>query len=63
MRIGAAHWGGILIGAAIIILSFAVDYRSIMSGGVPRRFNWLVFSTGLGVGMGSYVRAARRRRA
>jgi hypothetical protein len=61
VRIGAAHWSGILIGAAIIVISFAMDYRYVMAGGVPQRFNWLVFATGLAVGGLSYVKSARAR--
>ena len=38
-----------------------MDYRSIMAGGIPRQFNWSVFTTGLGVGSLSYVGAARGR--
>jgi hypothetical protein len=63
MHIGAAHWGGIVAGAAVIIVSFAMDYRYIMSGGIPRRFNWWVFATGLGAGTLSYIRAARQAAA
>ena len=59
--IGAAEWSGILAGAAIIIISFAMDYRSIMAGGMPGRFPWGVFFGGLGTGVLSYVRAARRQ--
>ena len=58
VRIRAAHWSGILIAAVIIVVSFAMDYQNIMAGGVPRRFNWWVFATGLGVGVLSYFRAA-----
>jgi len=59
--IGAAEWGGILTGAAIIIISFAMDYRSIMAGGMPGRFPWEMFFAGLGAGVLSYARAARRQ--
>lgn len=61
IRIGRAQWSGVMAGAAIIVISFAMDYRNIMAGGVPRRFNWWVFTTGLGVGSLSYVSAARGR--
>jgi hypothetical protein len=61
VRIYAAHWSGILVGAAVIVFSFAMDYRYIMSGGIPARFNWWVFTTGLGVGIMSYAGAARVR--
>ena len=58
VRIGAGHWSGILLGAVIIIVAFAMDYRHIMAGGVPVRFNWSVFGAGLALGTGSYGWAA-----
>jgi hypothetical protein len=58
-RIGAVHWGGILAGALVIVVSFAMDYAHIMQGGRPHRFNWWVFATGLGLGSLSYFSAAR----
>jgi len=61
IRISAAHWSGIMAGAVIIVISFAMDYRHIMGGGLPHSFNWWVFTTGLGVGSLSYVSAARGR--
>ena len=61
VRIGAVHWWGILCGAIVIIVAFAMDYRDIMAGGMPRNFNWWVFGAGLGTGVGSYVSAVRSR--
>ena len=52
--------GGIMIGAAVIVISFAMDNRKIMAGGIPHPFNWSVFSAGLLIGMGSYAWAAQR---
>ena len=60
VQIGAGHWSGILAGAVIIIVAFAMDYRHIMSGGTPREFNWFVFTAGIGLGLLSYAWAARR---
>ncbi len=57
-RIGPRHYAGILAGAAIIILSFAMDYRNIMAGGMPNPFHWSVFALGLAVGVSSYIWAA-----
>ena len=58
-RIGLRHYAGLLSGAAIIIISFAMDYRHIMAGGMPNPFHWSVFASGLAVGVCSYVWAAR----
>ena len=61
VRIGGLSWIGILAGAVVIIVSFAMDYRNIMSGGMPERFAWGVFVLGLAMGTGSYAMAAYRR--
>ena len=55
VRIGNA--AGVLLGALIVILSFTLDYRNIMAGGMPHPFHWGVFGLGLGVGAVSYGRA------
>lgn len=62
VRIDALHWAGILMGALILIVSFTLDYRNILAGGMPRRFAWGVFGIGLGLGIGSYIGAARHSR-
>jgi hypothetical protein len=59
VRLGGAHWSGILAGALVIVISFAMDYAHIMRGGLPRAFNWWVFAAGLGLGSLSYFSAAR----
>jgi hypothetical protein len=58
VRIGAMQWCGLIAGALVIVIAFAMDYRNILAGGLPRPFNWIVFSLGLGLGTGSYVSAA-----
>jgi hypothetical protein len=58
--ISSAQWAGIMIGATVIVISFAMDYRNLMKGGTPNPFSWSVFLTGLLIGVGSYVWAARR---
>jgi len=44
----------------VIIVAFAMDYRHVMAGGMPRDFNWWVFGAGLGLGIGSYLGASRQ---
>jgi len=58
VRIGRAHWLGIAAGAVVIVVAFALDYRNIMSGGMPHPFPWGVFALGLGGGLLTYVIAA-----
>jgi hypothetical protein len=60
VRIGPVYWAGILAGAAIIILAFALDYRNVMAASLPRPFSWSIFGLGLLLGIGSYSAAARR---
>jgi hypothetical protein len=58
VRIGAIEWVGIVGGAVVIVVSFAMDFRHVMSGGMPHPFHWPVFGLGMTLGVGSYVRAA-----
>ena len=60
VRLAPAHWGGILGGAVIIVISFAMDYRNIMSGRMPNPFHWGVFFVGMFVAIGAYALAVRR---
>jgi hypothetical protein len=61
MRIGTVRWTGILVGAAVIVFAFAMDYRNVLSAAMPRPFHWTIFGLGLLLGAGSYADAARRR--
>ena len=48
----------VLLGGLVIVLSFTLDYRNIMAGGMPHPFHWGVFGLGMGIGVVSYGRAA-----
>src|ERR1022692_4906333 len=58
IRIGVIEWAGIVAGAVVILVAFAMDYKHIMAGGMPHPFHWPVFGLGMMLGVGSYVRAA-----
>ncbi len=58
VHIRMAHWGGILVGAVVLIVAFAWDYRNIVSGGYPNPFHWTVFWAGLALGVASFIAAA-----
>jgi hypothetical protein len=60
VHISAIHWAGILAGAAVIVASFAEDYRNIMSGAMPHRFDWGLFALGMAMGIASYGWAVSR---
>ena len=59
VTVSATQWAGVMVGAVIIVISFAMDYPHLMTGGMPHPFTWSVFSAGLLIGLGSYVCAAR----
>jgi hypothetical protein len=58
VHIGSREWAGIVAGAVILIISFTLDYRNLLTGGTPHPFAWGTFSLGLAVGALSYVHAA-----
>ena len=62
IHIGGRHWAGILAGGVVIVISFAMDYAKMMSGGMPRDFHWALFLAGLCFSCLSYGRAARGSR-
>jgi hypothetical protein len=59
LRIGLWNAVGIVLGALVIILSFTLDYRDILAGGIPHSFHWGVFGLGMTIGLASYGRAAK----
>jgi hypothetical protein len=58
LQIGPWNAVGVLLGALVIVLSFTMDYRNIMAGGMPHPFHWGVFGLGMGIGAASYGRRA-----
>jgi len=56
LRIGLWNIIGVLLGALVIVLSFTLDYRNIVAGGMPHPFHWGVFGLGMGIGAASYYR-------
>lgn len=58
VHIGPAHWAWMIAGAVVVVYSFAMDYRYIMSGGMPHRFNWSIFALGMAIGIIGYASAA-----
>ena len=63
VHIGPAHWAGVLVGAAVIVFAFAMDYENVMAAGLPQPFHWSVFALGLMIGVVSYAHAAVRQTA
>jgi hypothetical protein len=61
VRLALWNWTGILGGAAIIIVSFTLDYRNIAAGGIPHAFNWVVFGLGVVIGVLGYAGAPLKK--
>jgi hypothetical protein len=58
VRLGRWNWAGIAAGAATIIVSFTLDYRNVVGGGMPYPFHWTLFSLGMAIGVLGYASAA-----
>lgn len=54
------HWLGVLIGGLIIIVSFMWNYSSVLGGGVPHDFPWIIFGAGELIGMGAFFAAMKQ---
>ncbi len=60
VHIAPRQWTGILLGGVILIVSFTLDWRNLLAGGMPHPFAWGTFGLGLATGLLSYARAATR---
>jgi len=54
-------WALIAGGGTIVIVSFCLDARNILAGGVPHQFNWTLFLMGLSVSLGTFVKRLLQR--
>jgi hypothetical protein len=57
INIGWRHWIGLVLGGALVILSFTWDFRHVLAGNLPHPFAWRLFLAGELVSLGSFVRA------
>jgi len=51
------HWVGMVLGGALVILSFTWDFRSVLAGNLPHAFAWWLFLAGELLSLGSFLRA------
>ncbi|MCU1338341.1 MAG: hypothetical protein JWO19_3922 [Bryobacterales bacterium] len=58
----ALQWIGMVLGGALVILSFTWDFRYVMAGNLPRPFAWRLFLAGELLSVGAFVSAFFRRR-
>ncbi len=61
--IPSRHWIGLVLGGALVILSFTWDFRHVLAGNLPHPFAWWLFLLGELVSVGSFLHAAFRRRS
>lgn len=54
LHMGRWRAAGVTLGAFVIIVSFTLDYRNTLSGGLPQPFHWGVFALGMAIGVASF---------
>jgi hypothetical protein len=57
VEIRPPHWIGLVLGGALIILSFTWDFRHVLAGNLPHPFAWWLFLAGELLSLGSFLRA------
>jgi len=55
--IGWRHWVGLVLGGALVILSFTWDFRHVIAGNMPQPFAWWLFGAGEVLSLGSFLLA------
>ncbi len=54
-------WGLIVAGGLTVVAAFCCDYRTVISGGVPRDFNWVLFFAGVILSSATFLSLLFRR--
>jgi len=64
VRLGLSHWLGLLAAGVVLVMAFTWDFRNIAGGGLPRSFNWPLFTLGGAIALATFLHALRvgRRR-
>lgn len=57
------NWAFLTLGGFVVILSFCWDSATILSGGNPNPFNWILFLLGLGIAAATFMSILLRRLA
>jgi hypothetical protein len=55
------EWIGLILGGALVIVSFTWDFRYLLAGNLPHPFAWWLFLTGELLSVGTFVHAAFRK--
>jgi hypothetical protein len=57
VRMLPAHWVAMILGGALILMSFMWDYQNLVAGGLPRPFAWKLFGAGELAGVAAFLHA------
>ena len=52
----ALEWALVIAAGLIVIVSFCLDWRSIIEGGLPGSYDWWLFAVGLGLALVVFIR-------
>jgi hypothetical protein len=61
VKIGPVQWTGLILGGALVILSFTWDFRYVVAGNLPHPFAWWLFVAGEFVSLGTFLKAFLKR--
>jgi len=56
------EWLGLVLGGALVILSFTWDFQYLLAGGLPHYFAWWLFLAGELLSLGTFVHAVFTKR-
>lgn len=56
------EWLGLVLGGALVILSFTWDFRYLLAGGLPHYFAWWLFLAGELLSLGTFLHAVFTKR-
>lgn len=50
-----SQWVGLIMGGALVVLSFTWDFRNLLAGNLPHPFAWWLFLAGEAVSLGTFL--------
>lgn len=53
------HWAAMILGGALVILSFTWDFRYVVAGNLPHPFAWWLFLSGELLSVATFLRALK----
>jgi hypothetical protein len=65
IQFGLFHSFGLLAAGVVVVMAFTWDFRNIAGSGLPRPFNWPLFTLGGAITLATFLhalRVGRRRR-